>query len=225
MDRYKVYFLDLDGTLCDVDSAIETGNKKIAEIIGQHGIEFIDFMDKFQIKRKELLHQFELGNLSEIEFRIRRYQDVLTQYKCDNVRELSCNLNDIFTAETTKNIKLYPDVVPFLNNLLDNGKKIAIITNGQSERQRNKIKFSGLANYTDKLFISDEIGFAKPAKQIFEKALSEMNVSADDVVMIGDSLKSDVLGATALGIDAILINRYNKASDYTGKVISSLAEL
>ena len=65
----------------------------------------------------------------------------------------------------------------------------------------------------DSVVTSEDCRSYKPRKEIFEKALDLMGVDAEEVVHIGDSFSSDVLGAYNAGIDGIWINR-------KGRVIS-----
>lgn len=62
----------------------------------------------------------------------------------------------------------------------------------------------------DGVFTSEDAKSYKPRKELFELALNTVGLSAEEVVHIGDSLSSDVKGASALGINAIWINRSGK---------------
>jgi putative hydrolase of the HAD superfamily len=63
-----------------------------------------------------------------------------------------------------------------------------------------------LARYFDSITISSEAGFAKPAREIFQRALSSAGVSAHEAVHVGDSELADLKGASAAGMAAILID-------------------
>ncbi len=225
MKAYNYYLLDLDNTLCDFKSAMERGNKKIAELLSKYDIDYDSFMTEFIKQQKLLLNEFLSKKLSESEYRIRRYEDTLKLYSINNSRDLAIKLDNIFTKETTENIKVFDDVIPLLKKLTENKKEIAIVTNGNAKRQRMKFKSSGLDLYTNNIFISGELGHAKPDKYIFNKAMESINAVANETVMIGDSLEHDILGAESVGIDAILINRYNKPVEFNGQIISSFKEL
>lgn len=70
------------------------------------------------------------------------------------------------------------------------------------------IEYHGLK--PDGVFTSEDAKSYKPRKELFELALNTVGVSAEEVVHIGDSLGSDVKGASALGINTIWINRSGK---------------
>ncbi len=65
----------------------------------------------------------------------------------------------------------------------------------------------GIYQYFSSFVISSEAGFAKPSPEIFEIALNEQGVSAEESLHIGDSIEHDIMGARALGINAVLLDR------------------
>lgn len=60
------------------------------------------------------------------------------------------------------------------------------------------------------VFTSEDARSYKPRKELFEYALEKTGLSPDEVVHIGDSLSSDVKGASSVGIKAIWVNRGNR---------------
>lgn len=76
-----------------------------------------------------------------------------------------------------------------------------IVTNGVASTQRNKLALSGLDQYFDGCFISEELGCEKPSPAFFEKSFSRIaNFRKEDAVIIGDSLTSDMRGGNNAGI-------------------------
>lgn len=57
---------------------------------------------------------------------------------------------------------------------------------------------------------SEDARSYKPRSEIFRFALNKLSLTPDDVLHIGDSITSDILGAQSLGIRAVWINRHNK---------------
>ncbi len=117
MKIYECYFLDLDNTLLDFNSAKKIANEKIEKELNKYEINFDIFMDKFTKNQEILLPKLKDNTLSELEFRTKRYSDVLVEYIGSKSLDLANELNVIFTDETTKNIKLYEDVVPFIEKI------------------------------------------------------------------------------------------------------------
>jgi putative hydrolase of the HAD superfamily len=76
----------------------------------------------------------------------------------------------------------------------------------------------------DVVVFSYEVGCTKPDPAIFQLALTRLDVSAENIVMVGDSLTSDVLGARASGIRALLLDTSGKYPDVTPRA-TALAEI
>ncbi len=80
------------------------------------------------------------------------------------------------------------------------GKKIGIITDYQTEYQFIKLKRLDLLESVDVIITSEEVGIEKPSTQMFQTILRQMNLPADEVIMIGDNYQKDIQGATTVGI-------------------------
>ncbi len=75
------------------------------------------------------------------------------------------------------------------------------------------------------VFTSEDARSYKPRKELFELALESTGLVPGEVVHIGDSLSSDILGASALGIPAVWINRNNRKAPAGVKMVSNLLEV
>lgn len=84
--------------------------------------------------------------------------------------------------------------------------KVGIITNGSTQRQKAKIINTNLNRYFDTIIISEESGFSKPDKRIFELALNKLNVQPEDVLFVGDDLEKDIAGCQNVNIKGIWFN-------------------
>jgi putative hydrolase of the HAD superfamily len=104
--------------------------------------------------------------------------------------------------------------------------RLALVTNGASCLQREKLERSGLAAHFDAVVVSGDLGVGKPDAAIFGHALSLVGGAPDDAVMIGDTVERDIDGALALGLRAVWINRFGEAPPRTDLVeIRGLDEL
>ncbi len=108
---------------------------------------------------------------------------------------------DTFLSE----IKWFPEAKQFLSECRNSGLKTCIITDLTTHIQMRKWKKLGLGDYIDYLVSSEEAGIEKPNRLIFKMALDKLSLNHDDVIMVGDNHKKDILGAEALGITAYLI--------------------
>ena len=116
----------------------------------------------------------------------------------------------MYTSYLAEGSFIYDETEELLSYL--HGKyKIVIITNGLVSVQNKRIKESIIKDYFDDVIISDEIKIAKPDSKIFDYALNSINHSnKDSVLMIGDSLSSDIKGGLNAGIDTCWFNSSQK---------------
>ena len=96
-------------------------------------------------------------------------------------------------------------ILDFLSSLKEQ-YQLAIITNGSTERQYAKISNTNLNNYFEQVFISEEVGFTKPDRRIFEVALNKLNIQPEHVLFIGDDLEKDIEGCQNANIKGIWFN-------------------
>jgi len=82
-----------------------------------------------------------------------------------------------------------------------------------------------LAGYFDAVVISGEFGWRKPHPAIFQEALRRLSVRAEEAVFVGDDLEVDIEGASACGMDTILLDRRGLYPDYAGLRAASLSEV
>ena len=110
--------------------------------------------------------------------------------------------------------------------------KIAIIANGDSVGARNIIASCGLEDYFDAIVISEEVGIEKPAREIFEVALEEIKVKAENAMMVGNRIDADIVGANRIGMRSVWFKWNDRYKETIGSeeekpdfTISSLFEL
>jgi putative hydrolase of the HAD superfamily len=102
---------------------------------------------------------------------------------------------------------------------------IGIVTNNLLGEQQDKLRVCGLAKYVDALVASEDVGVSKPDPQIFRIALERLDVSEDEVVMVGDSWVNDIEGAHAARIRAIWFNRDRREQPSTRAAVRAIHSL
>jgi putative hydrolase of the HAD superfamily len=110
--------------------------------------------------------------------------------------------------------KLFDDVLPVLPFLKNKDLKLGVITNAEKGIELIAQKL-GLGAFLDFMITSDQVGSEKPAAPIFVAALERAGVKADEAVHVGDQYKVDVIGARGVGINPILLDRYETATAVT----------
>ena len=99
-----------------------------------------------------------------------------------------------------------PEAEPLLS-ALSRAYRLALVTNGAADVQREKLSRTPFAPYFSAVLVSLEVGVGKPDAGIFEAALRALEVGPDEAVMVGDSLVRDVQGARNAGVRAVWIDR------------------
>ena len=145
---------------------------------------------------------------------------------CDPL--LADNLAAVYPLERRSRYVPYPDVKPCLDRLVASGHKLGVVTNGPSDLQCAKLDASELRGYFGAVAISRVVGILKPDPRIFALALDQLGVTATDSVFVGDTPKTDIVGAQAAGMKAFWLNRDNSPLPdgmVPDATIQSLAEL
>ena len=141
----------------------------------------------------------------------------------NSAEEISYKLNKLF-MHSLNDVTLFDDVITFLQYLKQTDIQIALATNGSYIRQKNKILSTGLGVYFANIYISGQIGCAKPDKLFFDSVLNDLHIKASEAIMIGNSIEDDYRGAQGSGIDFVLIDRYNINGDFEDTRVSNLSQ-
>ena len=151
---------------------------------------------------------------------IRKYGDALPE-----------DFADVFVPfyfETMyKTTSLKPETREVLETLKQKGYKLAILSNGDSFSQHNKINQVQIEELFDEVIVSGDIGIDKPDRRIFDILTDRLGVKNEECMMIGDVFSSDILGAYNAGILPVWIvtDPEKPAKHYTGYRISNLKEI
>ncbi|TCP20646.1 putative hydrolase of the HAD superfamily [Scopulibacillus darangshiensis] len=123
---------------------------------------------------------------------------------------LGSELAEIFPAERAGRPYVFDDTFEILNQLKGQ-YQLLLLTNGDPSLQKRKIAgVPKLASYFDDIVISGSFGIGKPDPSIFDHALGGLSLHSDDALMVGDNLKTDILGAGRAGIKSVWLNRRGK---------------
>ncbi|MFC1871647.1 HAD family hydrolase [Chloroflexota bacterium] len=109
---------------------------------------------------------------------------------------------------------LFDDVLPTVKTLKERQLVLGLITNASRELVAVYAEL-GLEPYLDFVVTSEEVGSDKPQPPIFRAALERAAVAAAEAVHVGDQYKIDISGAQGVGINPILLDRYDQHPDIT----------
>jgi putative hydrolase of the HAD superfamily len=144
-------------------------------------------------------------------YRVKAWTRALQRFGVDDP-PLAHQLAHDLARERSRHHVAYEDAEPVLRALVRD-HRLALVTNGAPEIQREKLRASGLARWFQAVVVSAEIGVGKPEPKIFRTALDAVGVSADATAMVGDSLIRDITGAKRAGIRAIWLNRFEESRE------------
>ncbi|HAM97968.1 MAG TPA: noncanonical pyrimidine nucleotidase, YjjG family [Marinilabiliales bacterium] len=223
---YRNLFFDLDRTLWDFKTNSEvTLNELIARHIPELSQRFQEFLDLFYRINDNLWNQYENGILKKEVLRTKRFEDTFAQMGI-HANGLSQKMSDDYITESPLKTALFPHTHETLSYLNEKGYRLFLITNGFTEVQVVKIKHSSLEPYFEKMITSEEAGYQKPHRKIFEYALKNTHSRKKESIMIGDDLENDIFGARRFGIDTVFFNPEKiKYQQQTTFEIQSLADL
>ena len=112
-------------------------------------------------------------------------------------------LADFFTRRQLELNDLFPWTIETLQALKAEGIRLALITNGSSERQRGKLARYHIDSYFEHIFIEGEMGYGKPDPRAYLHPLEVMKLNPSEVWMVGDNLAWEVEAPMRLGITGI----------------------
>ncbi len=227
----RVVFFDAAGTLFHV-------NGSVAEIYLQHAVQFgfpqtRDSLTAIQQAFSRAFHDapppvFAATEPAQIKQSERLWWfDVVHNvfYRVGMFERFDDFFERVFQVfEDPKSWKLFPDTLPALTKLQEQGIELGIISNFDS-RLFAVMRGLGIAQSFDTVTISSLAHAAKPSPKIFQQALEKHAVDPEEAMHVGDSLSDDVEGATKAGLQAVLLDRQGRYPATGVKTIRSLDEL
>lgn len=135
---------------------------------------------------------------------VKRYEDFFTEYGID--KKYAKEFNEKYSLALADTI-VYNDHSMELLNKFKKDYKQYIVSNGVKSVQQSRLKASGFDKVVDGCFISDDIGYEKPSKEFFDYVFSHIEqVDKKDIMIVGDSLTSDIKGGKNVGIKTCWYN-------------------
>ncbi|MGL5379880.1 YjjG family noncanonical pyrimidine nucleotidase [Clostridium sp.] len=200
--KYEVILFDADDTLFDFKKTEDYAFNKLLENfnIGGDKANCREIYNKINSK---LWKDFEQGLITSDALKVERFVRFLEELNENHDASEFSNKYVEFLGEGSF---IFDEAVELLEYLKEK-YRLAIITNGLAKVQNNRIRKSEIANYFEDFIISDEVKIAKPDARIFEYALKSLNhIDKSKVLMVGDSLSSDIKGGQNFGIDTCWFN-------------------
>jgi len=211
----KAVIFDVDNTLYDTKQYFYGGFRKISMYLSEKY--------KFDNEKivKDLIKIWEENTSMYPHI----FDDFLKKY---NIEEDVMKIVRVFNSYDG-DLKPYDDVIGLLKTLRDKDYRLGIITDGNVQRQKNKIKKLGVASFFDYILYTKEVGCSKPSTIPFEKMMKELEVKPDETFYIGDNPVLDFEGAKKTGMKTVRVLKGEfknlKTSEYVDFETDSFKEI
>jgi putative hydrolase of the HAD superfamily len=151
--------------------------------------------------------EFEEGKITQKELKVDRFQRFLDRL---GERRDAHLFADYFMSHLAEASYLFDGVVELIVEL-SKKYRLVIVTNGLTRVQKHRVRESEIAHYFERIIISEEIGYKKPDPLIFVEGLKGLEpVDKSEMIIVGDSLTSDIPGGINFGIDTVWYNPSGK---------------
>lgn len=214
----KVLLLDLDDTLLD----FTRGEKESLEkVLSYYKIENTkDNQELYYLINKKYWRMYELHQIEREKLLGLRFEEFFNHF---NIRVDGQRVNELYFSYLSQTSYLIPNALEFCKKCEELSFDIVIVSNGVGSVQKPRIEKSGLKKYFKKVYLSEEIGYNKPDVEFFTSM--SLDYSKDQMVIIGDSLSSDILGGINYGITTIWFNPLHKYSDLPDYQVDDLLDI
>ena len=202
MAKYYCILFDADNTLLDFDAA---ESKALADTLRNYGIEpDAETVQTDRTINGELWRQLEKGQIRRDKLMAERFTRFL---KAVNAAGSGAEMNQYYLDQLSTHPDLAaPNVLDVMKELAEVAT-LAVVTNGFDRVQSRRVAESGLKEFVEEVFVSEKLDSEKPNRKIFDTALRSLGVeNRERVLMVGDSLTSDIQGGINAGLDTCWYN-------------------
>lgn len=218
-------FLDLDDTILDFHKAERIALSKTLQQLGLEPTE--EVLARYHAINKWHWEQLEKGKLTREQVQVNRFGVLFNEMG----REVDASL----CAKTfMENLSIGHYFLPGAEEAVERLSKkyrLFLASNGTASVQKGRMTSANLYRFFEQVFISEEIGFNKPAKEYFDACFARIpGFDREKAMIVGDSLTSDIRGGINAGIQTVWVNPEKKdcggiRPDHTIERLAQLEEL
>lgn len=208
MKHFDIIFFDIDDTLFDF---VKSEQEAFYKVFQKYNL--VENLMLYKKSYKEisggLWRRLEDGELSLAELGSERFRKLFLEHQLE-MDEVLFNQDYLtFLGEQTHLVPGAEKVITELSH-----KRLAVITNGYSDVQRSRIHHSPFKDAFEHVITSENTGFQKPQTGIFDYAFDKLQITDKaNVLIVGDSLTSDIQGGNNYGIATCWFNPNYKEND------------
>ncbi|KIY23474.1 MULTISPECIES: HAD family hydrolase [Mesobacillus] len=188
----KAVIFDLDGTLLNRDASV---------------LKFIENQyERFNGGLDHIPKELYISRFIELDCRGYVWKDKVYQQMVNefNIGEISWErLLQDYISEFYNSCIPFSNLVSTIESLKEKSIRLGLITNGKGQFQMDNIRAMEIEDYFDTIVISEWEGIKKPNPEIFQKALRELGVSANESMYVGDHPENDVIASMTIGMVGI----------------------
>lgn len=204
----KVVLMDLDDTILDFKMAEKEALKKTLTQIGVNPTE--EVTSRYSQINELMWKELEKGLITRSELLTKRFRVLFEEIGVKASDKQAWNLYESYLSQGHYFVKNAIELLEILKEKY----KLYIVSNGTATVQDSRIKSANIAHYFEEIFISQRIGVNKPDVKFFDYCFNRIpNVDKDEIIIVGDSLSSDIKGGINAGLHTCWFNLRNKSED------------
>ncbi|MBS3741022.1 MAG: YjjG family noncanonical pyrimidine nucleotidase [Candidatus Cloacimonetes bacterium] len=201
--HYNFILFDLDGTIFDFHKAEEYALKKLFQFFNIKG-DFEELKNTYIDINLSTWEEFRKQKISAAELKTKRFKLFSNKINMQISPQEFSRMYQKFLSESAD---LLDGAKEALDSLKQQNIELVLITNGLADVQNRRLQNSTIKKYFSDLFISEEIGYAKPHPKIFEHIFQKFfSAEKDKTLIVGDNLESDIKGGNDFGIKTCWFN-------------------
>lgn len=219
---YTALFFDVDDTLLNFELCSQSALCKTFDVFN------IDYNEKVYQLFRDIDHRLwtkqKQGVLTVEEVLNFRFKQL---FDCLNLEIDTIKFQSSFQEYLSKEFVLETNAIEVIQ-YLSSKYKLYVTSNGILNMQLERLKLAGLLPYFSEVFVSNEIGYDKPNVKFFHECLKRSQLHCEEILLVGDSLEADMIGANSSNISTCWYNPSNRIKNVdvkTDYIISNLLQL
>ena len=221
MKKIKAILYDVDGTLLDFETQEEVALSYCFKKynLGELSEEKLELYKRINLSYWEM---FEKNLITKEKLVVKRFEDYLEAL---GVKLNAEEVNDTYFSKLGDTIVFKDNSYELVKSLKGKIKQY-VVTNGAIRVQKTKLAKSGFDKLMDDVFISDEVGYQKPRKEFFDAIKNRLgDVANDEILIVGDSLTSDMKLADNCNLISCFYNPKKKDYKVDFKIDYEISDL
>lgn len=209
MKKYTTLLFDADNTLLDFH---KDERQALIRVLTHYGVPVTEENVKIYSEiNLGMWKQLERGEITKEELKRTRFRKFFAAigFECN---EEPLTVNDYYLSLLADGGNTLEGAVETVKTLYEAGFELHIVTNGIAATQAKRLSRSGLLLYIKEVFVSEKIGYQKPRREYFDAVLEKISEKdKSKILVIGDSLTSDIKGAMNAGLPCCWLNHTGEA--------------